>query len=187
MSFWSSDLGRLTGDSQDAFARTYKIIPDGTMAIAKINSFCLVEKNGKNHYEVEWQLIDGDFKNQAVVQKIHAFDVDSKKKHRALNMLMLLFKMYGIKPATNAAPTDQELAVFQGKLAGVRIGEWSMPKDDGTMMEGNWVSEVHPAEGFKSETGIKLEVTHTRSSVDSAFSRNERSINPEIDSDDIPF
>ena len=73
MSFWQSELGKLTGDAQDAFAKTFKVIPDGTAALAKITGLYLSDNNGKKHFEIDWQLVDGDFKNQHVFQKIHAF------------------------------------------------------------------------------------------------------------------
>lgn len=185
MSFWTSELGTLSGEAKDAFAKTFKVIPDGTTAVAKIVRFYYEENNSKTYYAVEWELIDGDFKGQHVFQKIHAFDNDPKKKHRALNMMMLLYKMYGLKPDSNVAPNNKELAAFQGKIAGIKIQEWSAPREDGSMMEGNWVSEVNPAEGFKSETGIKAEVVHTRPGVESAFSRNSQQ---KVETtDDIPF
>jgi hypothetical protein len=54
------------------------------------------------------------------------------------------------------------------------------------MLEGNWVSEVHKADGFKCETGVKMEVIHTpQNTVDSALTRNA---NKQVDLDeDLPF
>lgn len=187
MSFWQSELGQLSGEAADAFTQTFKIIPDGTMAISKIAKFTLQENNGKKYYEVEWELCDGDFIGRHVFQKIHAFDQDSKKKHKALNMMMLLFKTFKLQPTSNAAPNNQDLLVFNGKTAGIKIQEWSMQREDGSIAEGNWVSEVHPSQGFKSETGIKAEVVHSRSSVDSAFGRNPRVKNEDLELDDILF
>jgi hypothetical protein len=187
MSFWVSDVGQLTGEAKDAFTQNFKIIPDDTRALARIMKFFLVERNGRQHYEIDWELVDGEFKGRHVFQKIHAFDADAKKKHRALNMMMLLYKTNSLQPKHNNAPTDADLMAFAGKICGIRIQEWSAPKEDGTMMEGNWVSEVHPPAGFKSSTGVKQEVVHTKtaSSVDSAFSRNAPPVG--AIEDDIPF
>ena len=37
--FWSSELGEVTGSAEDAFAKTFTRIPDGTMALARIEKF----------------------------------------------------------------------------------------------------------------------------------------------------
>ena len=196
MGFWSSELGELSGKAEDAFTRIFKTIPDNTMAVAKIERFSNVEKGsnqyyekGSNqYYEIDWLLSDGEFRGQHVFQKIHAFDPEPKKRHRALNMMKLLFTMFHVKPKSDGAPTDDDLRVFSGKYAGIKIQEWSMEKKDGSgIMEGNHVSEVHPAQGFKCETGVKLEVVHNiQHGVDSALTRNPRGAMDVLDGD-IPF
>lgn len=184
MSFWNSDLGELTGTADHAFARQIRIIPDGTTALAKILKFTNEDNNGKQYFNIEWELLSGDFKNQRVYQKIHAFDADPKKRHRALNMLMYVYKLFNLKPASSHAPTDQDLLVFTGKTAGIKIQE-TAPNENGKQY--NWVSEVHPPENFVSETGIKLEIVHTPShNIESAFSRNPKGQNMSL-TDDIPF
>ena len=78
-----------------------------------------------------------------------------------------------------------------GNVIGIVIGEWSLPKNDGSgMMEGNFVRENHPSKDFKSETGVKTEVVHTAPGPDSAFSRErDRKANDkdELLESDIPF
>lgn len=188
MSFWSSNLGALSGLAEDAFTKTFKVIPDNTTAGAKIERFRQRDHKGNKYYEVDWVLTDGEFKGLHVFQKIHAFDADEKKKHKALNMMMYLYKLYNLSPKSNNPPTDDELKVFIGKYAGLRIQEWSAPKEDGSgMMSGNFISEVHSYEGFKSETGVKLEVVHNPGNpLETAFNRNPRVSNDPLN-DDIPF
>ena len=186
MSFWHSDLGEITGNAGDAFAKTFKQIPDGTMAIAKIDSFINVDYQGSRYLNIDWILVEGDFKGQKVSQKIKVFDGDPKVKHRALNMLKLLYEMFKVRPKDNTPPSDDDLLIFTGKQAGIKIRE-TEPNDKGKQY--NWVAEVHPGQGFKSETGIKLEVTHVNSS------RPESSLNrayeahkaPTEEDGDIPF
>lgn len=191
MSFWKSEIGEVTGSAEDAFAKTFKQIPDGTMALAGINNFINVEHNGSKYLNIEWLLTDGEFKGQKVSQKIKAFDSDPKVRHRALNMLKLIYILFNVKPQSNNPPTDKELQVFHKKIAGIKIRE-TEPNEEGKQY--NWVSEVHPSQGFVCETGIKLVVTHTPKTnssngdfFDSALSRNPKAVaNGAID-DDIPF
>lgn len=190
--FWVSDLGEITGKAEDAFAKSFTIIPDGTMALAKIESFVNDEnKDGFKCLVVNWVLTDGDFKGAKVTQKIKVFggepqyDKDpAKTRHRALNMLKLLYQQFSLKPETSGAPTDKELLTFNGKIAGIKVRE-TEPNAEGRSF--NWVAEVHKAAGFKSETGVKLEVTHTP--TDSALNRNKGYSDPGIGglADDIPF
>ena len=37
MSFWDSELGPITGSTDDAFVKSFSVIPDGTMALASID------------------------------------------------------------------------------------------------------------------------------------------------------
>ena len=178
--FWQSDIGELSGKAEDAFTRIFSIIPDGTMAIAKINYFKLTDPQ----YTIDWLVTDGEFKGQHVFQKIKAFDEDSKKRHKALNMMKYLYDLFKLKPKHGDAPSDDDLKEFIGKHAGLKIQEWSMPKNDGPgFIEGNFVSEVHAAANFHCVTGIKSEVVHNN--LDSAFSRNAKV--KDVLEDDLPF
>ncbi len=198
--FWESELGEVTGNAADAFAKDmFKIIPDNTMALAKIESFTNQEykDTGFKYLQVEWLLTDGDFKGQKVTQKLKVYGGDgydkdpAKTKHRALNMFKLLFQLFNMKPKHAGAPTDQDLALFNGKIAGIKIRE-TEPNLEGKQY--NWVSEVHESQGFKSETGAHLVVNVVKqsnnngssSAIESAFSRNQnQGVN--ATEDDIPF
>lgn len=184
--FWESELGEVTGKADDAFAKTFKQIPDGTMAMASIDNFMNAEYNGSTYLSIDWLLVDGDFKGQKVNQKIRVFDEDAKKKHRALNMLKLIYQQFSIKPKHNNPPTDEELSVFRGKLAGIKIGE-TEPNENGKQY--NWVSEVHPSTGFVCKTGTSLVIEHKNSvPFESAISRYHHAKKEEEDLElDIPF
>lgn len=180
MSFWSSELGQLSGNAADAFTKTFKSIPNDTMATAKIESMGYKEYNGDKYIQIDWQLMGGDFAGQHVFHKLYVFDKDSKRKHRFLNMLVLLYKLFDMQPESDMAPTDAELSKFKSKHAGIKIQE-TEPNEHGKVY--NWVSEVYPAPGFKPETGKSIE---RRTGVESAFSRNPSKPIDALESD-IPF
>ena len=190
MSFWTSEQGELTGSADDAFAKSFKQVPDGTMALASIHKYCLEEHDGFKYFKIDWLLTEGDFKGQHVYQKIKAIDADSRDKnptrtkHRALNMMMMLYKLFKLRPASDAMPTDQDLLVFNGKIAGIKIQETE--PNQATGKQYNWVSEVHAAQGFKCETGVSAQVTHTRPSLESSFSR-QREAGEDSLHDDVPW
>ena len=191
MSFWHSELGDLTGTAESAFTKSFDLIPDGTMALSKIKEFKNDSFGGDKFYKIEWVVIEGDFKGQHVFQKIKTYDPKPTTRHTALNMMMLIFKMFGISPQSGNPPSDQELRVFCDKIAGIKVQE-TKPNDEGKQY--NYVSEVHPAAGFVSVTGhrkiVSAVVTHAHGHgpLDSALTRNARkSTVDEFDSEDIPF
>ncbi len=196
MSFWDSELGDVTGKAEDAFAKQFTQIPDGTKALAKIESFTnqVYKDSGFKYLNIEWVLQDGDFKGQKVQQKLKVYGGDQydkdpmKTRHRALNMLKLLYELFKIKPKHSNPPTDQDLASFGGKIAGIKIRE-TAPNDKGKQY--NWVAEVHPSQGFKAETGVGLPVvaqtavsSYSSSSIPSDSPFNNSAPDP---LDDVPF
>ncbi len=151
-----------TGKAEDAFISDMTIIPNGTAAKAQILKIEIVDKDNKftgpqKFIEVSWKLIDGDYKNREVKQKIKVFNGDENQLRRARNMLMLLLNLCQHKIAHDNEPTVFDLLPIHGKVLGIKIREWSMEKQDGSgVMEGNFISEVHLADDkFVTETGVK--------------------------------
>lgn len=195
MSFWKSESGaQITGTPEKAFIQDFTTIPEGTRALSSIKKFEVVNKEATQYadaqkfIQITHKLVDGEFRNREVVQKIKCFDGKPEQIERAKNMLMLVMKLCDYRPSHSNEPTTADLSEMVGKVVGIVIGEWSMPKSDGSgMMEGNFVREVHKSEGFECETGVKAEVVHTPNShVDSAFSRNSKSGSDDLEMD-IPF
>ncbi len=191
--FWLSGTGSLpSGLPEDSFVGEFSIIPEGSIATASIKSFTLAEKENKHKgvtekfYQIIYKLLDGDYKSREVTQKIKCFDGKPDQIQRNLNMLMLVMQLCDFKPTHNQAPQDLELIPMINKIVCVKIGEWSMEKDDKSgNIEGNFIREVHASGAIPTETGIKTVVEHKpTSSVESAFSRNTAM--PELESD-LPF
>jgi len=196
--FWESDLGAVSGTSKDAFTKTFKQIPDGTMALAKISKYFIDEYENCKFFKIDWIITGGEFKGQHVFQKLKAIDAHPRDKdpartrHRALNMMKLLYNLFDMKPSSIGMPDDAELGRFHDKPAGIKVRETEPHQDTGKQY--NWVSEIHPAQGFMCETGVNVSVTPdykseipaSASRVDTAFSRNPKAQTPVME-DDIPF
>ena len=175
--FWASRTGQpLTGNPEDAYQPQFQIIPDGTMALATIKSFELISKDVRDYYQVTWKITSADYKGREVMQKIKAFDEKPEITQRALNMLKLIYGLLSHTPKHSGVPTNDDHRPLLGKVLGIKIGEWSMPKKDGPgFMEGNNVTEVHKPQDFITVVGVKREPPKVvSSSVESAFSRNPR-------------
>lgn len=187
--FWESPLGQqITGLEQDAFVPDFTTIPEGTMALGIIKSCATVIKKAnefrdeERYIEVIYKLVDGEYKNREVSQKIKVFSENAETVHRNLNMLKLLMTLCNFKPSHNNEPTPQDLGQLIGKLIGLKIGEWSMKSSNGSMMEGNFIREIHPTTEFKSVSGVKVQ----KDPPESALNRHQNRMPPMID-DDIPF
>jgi hypothetical protein len=194
--FWESKTGTpITGNPNDAFVKDFSIIPDGTTAVARIKTFEIIEKNSEyrgpeKYMQITYKITSGEFNDREVTQKIKPFDGEPKAIDRNLNMLKLVMDLCDFRPNHTGEPTSDDLKRMTGRILGIKIREWSLPKKDGSgIMEGNFVSEVAAASGFVVETGIKAVHVHSMP-TDTALSRNSNARvdggMPGID-DDLPF
>src|SRR5690606_29622729 len=97
-------------------------------------------------------------------------------RHRALNMLKLIYSMFNVKPEGTEAPSDKDFLKLVGKEAGIRVRE-TPPGDNDRIY--NWVSEVHPSDGFVCETGISVVRVHKATPVSSSV--------PQSLEEDVPW
>src|SRR5690606_8571900 len=111
--------GEVTGQPDDAFTKVFSIIPDGTSAIAKIEKMTNQDFMGAKTINIEWVIVKGDFKGRKITHKLKVFDEDNKKRHRALNMLKLIYSMFNDKPEGTEAPSDKDFLKLVGKEAGI--------------------------------------------------------------------
>lgn len=194
MSFWESRTGEpITGNAKDAFSPEFTIIPDGSTCCASLFDIDLIEKEATDYaeeqkfYEVTWKITTGDFKNRQVKQKLKVFNGTEQAINRNLNMMKLMMDLCGFKPSHSNAPSVEDLSPMIGKILGVKIGEWSLPKRDGSgLMEGNFIREISAANEIKDITAVKSSIPPYVSTVDTAFSRNPKG-KPDVFEGDIPF
>ena len=95
--FWTSEIGEVTGNPADAFAKFKTQIPDGTTSLARIEAFINDEYQGNKFLKIEWVLTDGDFKGAIVEQKLKVSFwflsfIDSKCKIR-INIIFIEIKL----------------------------------------------------------------------------------------------
>jgi hypothetical protein len=189
MSFY----GTASGQPELAFLADFTTIPNRTKALAKINKFEIIEKSSEytgpqKFMQITWEVISEQFKGHQVTQKIKVFDGTPTQLDRNLNMLVLVMRLCNYTPQHTQAPSNQELLQMHGKVCGIKIQEWSMPKNDGSgMMEGNYVSEVYASANFLPELGVKSEYKYN-DKLNSALNRNANlKVGQTFSEDDIPF
>ena len=160
MSFWHSEVGPISGAPEDAYTKPMADnIPDGTMALARIESVLNDNYQGTRTIKIEWIITSDPFKNRHVFQKLKVYDPEPKVRHKALNLLKLCFDMFHVKQlSADGEPTDQDLAQMVHRHAGIKIQEWHMVKGDGSMGSGNWISEIHSTQNFVPVVGKHKDV-----------------------------
>lgn len=192
MSFYMSRSGAvIDGSDANTFAQPLTLIPEGTTAIATIKAFEKKAVEGLEPvYEVTWKIIDDNFKNREVRQKIRVFDKNPEKVDKALNMLVRIFNICQFRPAHENEPTQQDLIPLLGKVCGIKIREWSMLREDNSIAEGNWVAEVHtPDINFTPQIGIKAQKAPPQT-PQSALTRNaqrQTNAHEQLVDDELPF
>lgn len=188
MTFWNLTTGeKASGTAEASHVSDFSVIPDGTMALAQIKEFALMDPTTSYHnkfYEAIFKITSDSFKSREVRMKVKCFDDKPNVKDRGVNLLKRFHDLCGIKPAHANAPTTQDLYPFIAKSMGIKISEFIGTKPDGTPSNGNYVSEIHKADQeFACEIGVKLDMPVA---IESAFSRNPRGESVDLSSD-IPF
>ena len=183
--FWQLTSGDTpSGTAEASHVGEFGIIPDGSQAPAQIKEFMLIE-DPKKLYEVTFKIASDPFKGREVRMKIKCFDDKPTVKDRGINLLKRIYDLCNHKPTHNNAPTTQDLYPMIGKVLGIKIREFVGTKADGSPSNGNYVSEIYPADkDFETITGVKLDVYV--SPVETAFSRNPRTENNDLGAD-VPF
>ncbi len=196
--FWVNSNGApITGNADKAFLGDFSLIPDGTSCKALIKSFKLVQKedykgDSDEYYEIKWRLIDGEFKDREVPQKLKVFLGKSEAIDRNKEMMMLIMNMFNYQMNHDGILVDDDLRFFVNKIASVVIGSWVFPTVDKKtgkemMLEGNNIKEVHPAGTIETITGLDVSKKNKSSPVESALTRNSSNKAQETLNDQIPF
>lgn len=153
-----------TGKPEDAFAPDFSVIPNGTTARAVIKTINMVDEatqyGPQKHFQVIWELLDGEFKDREVKQNIKCFIGNDNVVRLGRNMLLLLLTLCGHKLAHDNEPTVFDLLPLINKQLGIKIRETegSILGKDGCPKFYNSVSELHPLDDkFITVTGIKLQ------------------------------
>lgn len=181
--FWDG----ISGKSEEAFSKEIvDVLPNGTLATAKIIKATNESGSFGDNIQIQWELVSGEFTGRHLFQKLFIYDQKPERQLKARNMLKYLLDLFQVTVTPDAPPSDHELIRLVGKVAGLKIMEWQMERDNGAIAHGNNISEVHKAEGFLPITGKYREFKAKKLGVDSALTRNNNKQHNELN-DDIPF
>lgn len=139
MSFWQTSDNQAIDTTGSFEVGGGEPIPNNTTLKAMITEASWDEYMGDRHINLRWDVIDGEYKNRVVFQKVRVMDTDAKKKDRALRMLAAIDANAGGKlMALGREPSDMDLASsLLSKPMWIKVQTWEF---DGK--KGNWVSAV---------------------------------------------
>ena len=143
MSFWQTSEGKSATDTTGKFESNggIALIPENTTCLAMITEANIAEYQGDEYINLAWTVNKPDaYKNRKVFQKVRIFDVDTKKRDKALNMLAAIDKNAGgVLAQFNAAPTNVTLLQIMNKPMLIKVMVWELNDK-----KGNWISAVSP-------------------------------------------
>lgn len=150
MSFWNlsdNENAKEVGSSFESGGGNMEPIPAGTQVKAAIDEVKWDEYNGDSYISARWNVIDGEFKNRKIFQKIRVNESDSKKADKAKRMLAAIATNAGgglFKVETQPTDSDLQQHLLHKPMA-IMLQVWEIEKEDGSgKASGNWVSAVAP-------------------------------------------
>lgn len=158
MSFWNlSDNTEIknTGTFESG-GGDFEPIPAGTQLKACIDDAAWDDYEGDQFINITWTVLDGEFENRKVFQKIRVRENDSKKRDKALRMLAAIDANAGGKlMASGQEPDDNALQMaLINKPMVIKVDIWEMND-----RKGNWVQKVAPlASWVDADDGLDEEV-----------------------------
>jgi len=121
-------------------------IPNNTQVKAIIDEAKWDDYNNERYISLRWSIIDGEFVNRKIFQKVKVCESDSAKRDKALRMLAAIdTNSGGGLMKLGYEPTEMDLAAnLTNKPQAILLQTWEMTKDNGEEISGNWVSQVAP-------------------------------------------
>lgn len=123
----------------------FEPIPNNTQLKVIIEESKWDEYDNEQYISLKWAVIDGEFANRKIFQKLKVNDKDPKKADKAKTMLAAIdANAGGHLMKAGVLPTDMSLSLnLCNKPMAIVVAIWSMEKD-GETKKGNWVKAVSP-------------------------------------------
>lgn len=116
-------------------------IPSNTQLKSMIDEAKWDEYEGESYISLRWTVLDGEFANRKIYQKVKVNEADPKKKDRALAMLAAIdANAGGALMKAGVEPDDMSLSInLMNKPMAIVVDTWEI-----SGKSGNWVKAVSP-------------------------------------------
>ena len=178
MGFWNlSDGKEVESKSEFEAGGGFEVIPDGTRVLAAVEECKDDEWEGERFFNLKWRILDGDYKNRIIFQKLKVFSHKDKQRDNAISMLAAIDANAGGKlMASGKEPTDFAIAsALANRPMILLLRVW---QSDDKQKSGNYVAGVFGRQQTKAASAPKQQ-------KQTAKPQDEE---PPVDfDDDIPF
>lgn len=174
MSFWNLSTGGAVESKSDfELGGGFEPIPDGSRVLASVEECKDDDWEGERFFSLKWRILDGEFKNRIIFQKLKVFSQKEKQRDNAITMLAAIDANAGGKlMSSGKEPTAFAIAsALANRPMILLLKVW---ESDDKAKSGNYVAGVFSRQQTKTAAQQK--------------SANQKSPEPtdEYDSD-VPF
>lgn len=173
MGFWNlSDGKAVESKSEFELGGGFEVIPDGSRVLAAVEECKDDQWEGERFFNLKWRILEGEYKNRIIFQKLKVFSSKEKQRDNAITMLAAIDANAGGKlMASGKEPTDFAIAsALANRPMILLLRVWESEDKQKT---GNYVAGVFSRQQTKAAPAPKQ-----------SASSNE----PPMDfSDDVPF
>lgn len=173
MGFWNlSDGKAVESKSEFELGGGFEVIPDGSRVLAAVEECKDDQWEGERFFNLKWRILEGEYKNRIIFQKLKVFSSKEKQRDNAITMLAAIDANAGGKlMASGKEPTDFAIAsALANRPMILLLRVWESEDKQKT---GNYVAGVFSRQQTKASTAPK---------------QSAPSSEPPMDfDDDIPF
>ena len=140
--FTTSDNKQIESNTTfEAGGGNFDPIPSNTQLKSMIDEAKWDEYEGESYISLRWTVLDGEFANRKIYQKVKVNEADPKKKDRALAMLAAIdANAGGALMKAGVEPDDMSLSInLMNKPMAIVVDTWEI-----SGKSGNWVKAVSP-------------------------------------------
>ena len=121
-----------------------KPIPAGSVLIAVVTEAKWEEYENEWHIKLRWDVVGKDHNKRVVFQKLHVEHTDTKKRDKALMMLMAIdANSGGHLVKVKGKPSDQDLQKICNRKMCIQVDVWKIKDSEtGEEKSGNWIKMV---------------------------------------------
>ncbi len=173
MGFWNlSDGKAVESKSEFELGGGFEVIPDGSRVLAAVEECKDDQWEGERFFNLKWRILEGEYKNRIIFQKLKVFSSKEKQRDNAITMLAAIDANAGGKlMASGKEPTDFAIAsALANRPMILLLRVWESEDKQKT---GNYVAGVFSRQQTKAAPATK---------------QSAPSNEPPMDfSDDVPF
>lgn len=166
MGFWNlSDGKAVESKSEFELGGGFEVIPDGSRVLAAVEECKDDQWEGERFFNLKWRILEGEYKNRIIFQKLKVFSSKEKQRDNAITMLAAIDANAGGKlMASGKEPTDFAIAsALANRPMILLLRVWESEDKQKT---GNYVAGVFSRQQTKAAPAPKQSATSNEPPMD---------------------